>query len=174
VQSVQMMLDSPDLLQFRSTLMLKPAHHGSIHALHQDSAYWPVTPPRLITVSIALTDSTPENGCFQVIPGSHKCGLQKWGLIAQKQDGKLTDRDDIDTSKLMEVPLKAGTALCFHSLLVHGSGPNRSPRPRSTALYAYLSPHVKYSPGPGQPREHTYRVICGMEGKAEYKMVAEA
>ncbi len=61
----------PDLLLFRSTLMLKPAYHGSSHGLHQDSAYWPMQPPTLVTVSIALTDSSPENGCIQVLPGSH-------------------------------------------------------------------------------------------------------
>ena len=59
----------PDLLLFRSTLMLKPARHGSRHALHQDVAYWPLEPPTLVTVSIALSASDSENGCIQVIPG---------------------------------------------------------------------------------------------------------
>ena len=37
-----------DLLLFRSTLMFKPAFHGSSHGLHQDSAYWPMEPPILL------------------------------------------------------------------------------------------------------------------------------
>ena len=48
-------LIGPDLLLFRSTLMLKPAFHVSSHGFHQDSAYWPMKPPALVTVSIALT-----------------------------------------------------------------------------------------------------------------------
>ncbi len=72
----------PDLLLFRSTLMLKPAHHGSVHGFHQDTSYWPMKPSHLVTVSIALTDATPANGCFQVIPASHKAGtddMARWG-----------------------------------------------------------------------------------------------
>ena len=34
----QNLIGDDDLLLFRSTLMLKPAQHGSAHALHQDSA----------------------------------------------------------------------------------------------------------------------------------------
>jgi len=87
-----------DLLLFRSTLMLKPAFHGSAHAWHQDSAYWPMDPPSLVTVSMALTESTPENGCIQVIPGSHKWGMQEWGQIARDTEAPTTDRTDVDTS----------------------------------------------------------------------------
>ena len=54
-----------DLLLFRSTLMFKPAFHGSSHGLHQDSAYWPMEPPSLVTVSIALNNATVDNGCFK-------------------------------------------------------------------------------------------------------------
>ena len=109
-------LIGPDLLLFRSTLMLKPAFHGSSHGFHQDSAYWPMEPPALVTVSIALTDSNSENGCIQVIPESHKWGMQKWGHIARPQDAALTDKKNLATA--IEVPLKAGTALLFHSLCV--------------------------------------------------------
>ena len=161
-----------DLLQFRSTLMLKPAHHGSIHAMHQDSAYWPMHPPKLVTVSIALTDSTPDNGCFQIMPASHEWGLQDWGSIATQQNGDLSKRDDIDLSQAIDVPLKAGSALLFHSLLVHGSGPNRSPNPRNTALYACFSPHVQYVPGPDDPPRMTFRVIAGMGGAEVHLLTA--
>lgn len=172
VPVVQGLLDK-DLLLFRSTLMLKPAHHGSIHALHQDSSYWPMHPPKLMTVSIALTDSTPENGCFQVIPKSHEWGMLEWGTIWKKQDDSLSNVEGVDTSKLMPVPLEAGSVLLFHSLLVHGSGPNRSPNPRNTALYAYFSPAVTYKPGKNDPPTKTCRVIAGMGGKREHTFVAE-
>jgi len=161
-----------DLLLFRSTLMLKPAHHGSAHALHQDSAYWPIDPPSLVTVSIALNDATLENGCIKVIPGSHKWGLQEWGGITQKQDAPLTQRDDVDLSAKMDVPLTAGSALFFHSLMAHGSGANTTPHPRNTALYAYFSPHVRYTPSDKQARECTFPVIAGLNGSAEFTLSA--
>jgi ectoine hydroxylase-related dioxygenase (phytanoyl-CoA dioxygenase family) len=162
----------PDLLLFRSTLMLKPAFHGSAHGLHQDSAYWPMEPPSLVTVSIALDDSTPENGCFKVIPASHKWGLQQWGHIARPADAPLTERDDLDLSAQIDVPLKAGSALFFHSLLVHGSGPNKTPHSRNTALYAYFSPQVRYRPGERGPASRTFPVVAGLGGAREHTLVA--
>jgi phytanoyl-CoA hydroxylase len=173
IDTVRLLLGD-DLLLFRSTLMLKPALHGSVHAFHQDSAYWPMDPPSLVTVSIALNDSSAENGCIQVIPESHKWGMQDWGLIAQDKDRPLTQRDDLDLSRLTQVPLKAGSALMFHSLAVHGSGANNSPRPRHTALYAYFPPTVTYRPKAGAPREKTVPVIHGLDGRSDLTLVAEA
>ncbi|MAE66506.1 MAG: hypothetical protein CMJ18_19735 [Phycisphaeraceae bacterium] len=166
----------PRLLLFRSTLMLKPARHGSVHGFHQDTSYWPMQPPHLVTVSIAITDATPENGCFQVIPGSQTWGtrdVEEWGGIARGQDSALTDRTDIDTSRAIHVPLSAGSVLFFHSAVVHGSGPNRSPHPRNTALYAYFTPDVKYVPRRGEPPVQSYRVVAGMDGAKEVTFVAE-
>ena len=154
--------------------MFKPAFHGSAHGIHQDSAYWPMEPPSLVTVSIALNNATPENGCFKVIPKSHKWGVQNWGRIARDQHEPLTDRDDIDLSKQIDVPLSAGSGLFFHSLMAHGSGPNRSPNPRNTALYAYFSPYVRYVPRDGKPRERTFPVVAGLDGREELTLIAEA
>ena len=173
INTVRMLLGD-DLLLFRSTLMLKPALHGSVHAFHQDSAYWPMDPPSLVTVSIALNDSAADNGCIQVIPESHKWGMQDWGLIAQDKDKPLTQRDDLDLSRLTSVPLTAGSALLFHSLVVHGSGPNNSPRPRHTALYAYFPPTVRYRPKPGGAKEKTVPVIHGLGGRPTLTLAADA
>ncbi len=172
LETIRLLLGD-DLLLFRSTLMLKPAHHGSAHGLHQDSPYWPMEPPALVTVSIALTDSSPENGCIQVIPGSHKWGMQKWGHIARERDQPLTDRPDVDLGQCREVPLKAGSALLFHSLVVHGSGPNHSPHPRHTALYAYFPPTVRYRPAEGKPPQMTFPVVHGLGGRAELTLTAD-
>jgi ectoine hydroxylase-related dioxygenase (phytanoyl-CoA dioxygenase family) len=162
-----------DLLLFRSTLMFKPAFHGSSHGLHQDSAYWPMEPPKLVTVSIALNNATPENGCFKVIPKSHNWGVQEWGRIAREQDEDLTEREDVDRSGQVDVPLTAGSGLFFHSLMVHGSGPNKSPHPRNTALYAYFSPHVRYAPRGGKPKEKTFPVAAGLGGRSDMTLVAK-
>ena len=171
VATVQNLLGD-DLLLFRSTLMLKPAFHGSAHALHQDSAYWPMDPPSLVTISIALDDATPDNGCIKIIPRSHHWGLQEWGQIAQAQDAPLAECEDIDLSKQTNVPLKAGSAVLFHSLMVHGSGPNQTNRSRNTALYAYFSPQVRYVPGEGQARERSFPVISGLNGATEHTLAA--
>ncbi len=172
ISVVQELTGSEDLLLFRSTLMFKPAFHGSSHGLHQDSAYWPMEPPNLVTVSIALNAATPENGCFKVIPKSHLWGMQSWGHIAREQGSELTDRKEV-AEQQMDVPLSAGSALFFHSLMVHGSGPNATPNPRNTALYAYFSPQVRYVPRDGKPGEKTFPVVAGLGGQTELTLVAE-
>ena len=78
----------------------------------------------------------------------------------------------MDLSAQIEVPLEAGSALFFHSLLVHGSGANTSPRPRHTALYAYFSPSVRYLPAEGAPRTKVFPVISGLDGKEEFTLTA--
>ncbi len=171
-------LIGPDLLLFRSTLMLKPAFHGSGHEFHQDSAYWPMEPPRLVTVSIALDDANTANCCFKVVPGSHK-----WGLKMKESTpagGRLVSGlevrellDDVDLSDQIEVPLSAGSILFFHSLIMHGSDANTSPHSRNTALYAYFSPHVRYVPKDGQPKEKTFVVAAGLDNEEELTLKAE-
>ena len=163
----------PDLLLFRSTLMLKPARHGSRHALHQDVAYWPLQPPTLVTVSIALSDSDADNGCIQVIPGSHRWPVGEWGSIARDDSAAATDRADVDLSELCDLPLPAGSAVLFHSNIVHGSGPNHSARPRHTALYAYFPPSARYVPSARQPRERRYRAVAGLLGRTGVTLRAE-
>ena len=167
-------LIGPDLLLFRSTLMLKPARHGSAHALHQDSAYWPMEPPTLVTVSIMLNDATEENGCLRIVSGSHRWGLHEWGRITvQKEEEMVPDETKLDLSQQVLLPLPAGSALFFHSLTVHGSGPNRSPNSRNTALYAYFPASVRYVPkGASWPREKAFRVIAGLGGKESHTLVA--
>ena len=156
----------PELLLFRSTLMLKPARHGSQHGLHQDVAYWPLEPPELVTVSIAISASDAENGCIHVIPGSHRWPVGEWGNISRRDDAAQTDRDDVDLSQLCDVPLEAGSAVLFHSNIVHGSGPNHSDRPRHTALYAYFPPTVRYMPAKLDSPSKTYPVVAGLNGLA--------
>ena len=153
-----------DLLLYRSTLMLKPARHGSRHGLHQDVAYWPLEPPDLVTVSIAISTSDVENGCIHVIPGSHLWPIGEWGSISRSDDASQTDRQDVDLSQVRDVPLEAGSAVFFHSNLVHGSGPNHSDRPRHTALYAYFPPTARYMPPDGNPPNKTYPVAAGLNG----------
>ncbi|MCY4376996.1 MAG: phytanoyl-CoA dioxygenase family protein [Spirochaetaceae bacterium] len=156
----------PELLLFRSTLMLKPARHGSQHGLHQDVAYWPLEPPDLVTLSIAISASDAENGCIHVIPGSHRWPVGEWGNISRRDGAAQTDREDVDLSQLRDVPLEAGSAVLFHSNIVHGSGPNHSDRPRHTALYAFFPPTARYMPTKRDSPSKTYPVVAGLNGLA--------
>jgi phytanoyl-CoA hydroxylase len=115
-----------------SKLMFKPARHGGIKPWHQDYAYWASTKPEQITCWLALDDATPENGCMQLIPGSHK-----YGLVKHVHEELQIDLKNVPTEKIKVAPMKAGSLLLFHVLTLHHSGPNRSDKNRRAFIVDY-------------------------------------
>ena len=77
---------------------------------------------RMVTVWLAISDATVENGCLQVIPGVP----QMYPHCPKKQtaiaDGCL------DLSKAIPLPVRAGGAVLFHPLTPHASLSNTSDR----------------------------------------------
>lgn len=83
---------------------------------------------KCIGLWLALDDATEENGCLQFINGSHKWGLQRWyeRVDSSGPGGKVleyrgwpeycTDKLDGDYVK---VPVKAGSLVAIHGLVVH-------------------------------------------------------
>jgi ectoine hydroxylase-related dioxygenase (phytanoyl-CoA dioxygenase family) len=114
-------------------LFYKPAKQGGVVAWHQDYSYWTRTKPVAhLTCWCALDDATVENGCLQYVPGS-----QKWGLLNKPAlAGDLLGIMDYLTEeqkqhfKPVHAEVKAGEAIFHHSLTLHGSGENKSARPR--------------------------------------------
>src|SRR5258708_3163229 len=95
--------------------------------------YWPVRPVATCSVWIAVDDSTPENGCLQVIRGSHKSRrLLRHGLNTSQN---LTLNQELDPSEYdegdaIDIVLEAGQISLHDVYLVHRSRPNTSPKPR--------------------------------------------
>ncbi len=133
VAASQLLGDKP-VRFWHDQLFWKPAKQGGVVAWHQDYSYWTRTKPVAhLTCWCALDDATKENGCLQYIPGS-----QRWGLLPKPalagdaeaiRDSLSPDQlKDFDHPHLAEV--KAGEAVFHHPLTLHGSGENRSGRPR--------------------------------------------
>ena len=60
---------------FHGKVMLKEAKQGGAWEWHQDYGYWynqGFAFPRLISAFVALDAATKENGCLQVLRGSHR------------------------------------------------------------------------------------------------------
>lgn len=136
----------PQIHLFRDVLMMKAPRIGREKPWHQDSVYWPWRPMRLVSAMTALDDATPENGCLQVIPGSHRQEVQHYGGELQ------IDLDQDLRQRTVFVPLKAGDTLVFHSLLLHASQPNHSDKPRRVAILSYRPGDLHYI-GKGDPPE---------------------
>ena len=106
-------------------------------AWHQDVTYWGLEPPEAHTAWIAIDDSDVENGCMQIVRGSHKLGL-----LDHMVDGAFTgacqesDRRS-DPGLIANITPKAGGISIHHCLALHGSEPNLSGRPRRGLVFQY-------------------------------------
>ena len=60
-----------DCLLYRDSLIRRGSYSSSGHHLHQDSAYWPITPRSLVSVWIPLQPVNKVNGSLELIPKSH-------------------------------------------------------------------------------------------------------
>jgi len=115
-------------------LFWKPAKKGGVVAWHQDYSYWTRTKPIAhLTCWCGLDDATKENGCLQYIAGSHRWGLLPKPVLAGEIKG-IKDFLNDEQKKQFENPryaeVKAGEAIFHHSLTLHGSGENKSEKPR--------------------------------------------
>jgi hypothetical protein len=77
---------------------------------------------QILTVWLALTDATTENGCMQVIPGSHREGLKDHCPVGQL---RIPDAL-IELQQAKPLPMKAGSALLMTSRTIHSSLDNVS------------------------------------------------
>lgn len=153
------MVDAADLLMegdssvchFHSKLMQKEPKVGGAWEWHQDYGYWYknefLFPDQMMSIMIAITDAYKENGCLQVIKGTHKMGRIEHGF-AGEQVGASQHYVDLalKTKELVYVELKAGGALFFHPNLLHRSEANLSDQARWSLISVYnRSENVPYN-----------------------------
>lgn len=91
---------------------------------HQDRAvaHADADATQMVTVWIAITDATVENGCLQVIP---KASDQETLPHCPKTQTAIAD-GFIDETRAIPLPVKAGGAVLFHPLTPHASLINRT------------------------------------------------
>ncbi|HWB93041.1 MAG TPA: phytanoyl-CoA dioxygenase family protein [Puia sp.] len=133
--------DSP-VCHFHSKLMQKEPRVGGAWEWHQDYGYWYknefLFPDQMLSVMVAITKATKENGCLQVIGGSHKMGRIEHGF-AGEQVGASQHYVDLalKAMPLVYVELAPGDALFFHSNLLHRSAANLSDTARWSLISCY-------------------------------------
>jgi ectoine hydroxylase-related dioxygenase (phytanoyl-CoA dioxygenase family) len=135
----------PDLLVHSTSAFAKRPGSPEFVSWHQDSYYWGLTPPRLASAWVALSDSTPENGCLRVVPRSHRRSRLLHTTRPHEHNllgTGLHVTDDVDVSRAVDVRLRAGEMSFHHMDIVHGSGPNRSDGPRIGFAIRYTTPEV--------------------------------
>jgi phytanoyl-CoA hydroxylase len=129
------LLIGPNVQLHHTKLLAKPPQKGGGFPMHQDYPYFPHEKHSMLAVSIYLDDADEENGCIAVYPGSHKLGP-----LPCDPGGLYLPPADYPLEKALPCPAKAGDAVVFSYLTIHGSAPNRSTRPRRNILLQLRDP----------------------------------
>ena len=133
-------LIGPNIQLHHTKLNLKPPSNAEARfEWHQDYPFFPHTNFDLLAVMIYLDDSTEENGCLTIIPGSHKLGplnhlFAKDGAFSSQLENKTVVEDP---TRWLRVPVPAGGMELHHCNMLHSSTANRGTRPRSAMVIQY-------------------------------------
>lgn len=130
----------PDIALFASHYISKPPFDGQAVLWHQDGSYWPLEPMEVVTLWLAVDDSTPENGCMRVIPRTHTLEIQPHRARQDQPNVLQSSLDDslVNESKAVDVILKAGDVSVHHPNVIHGSNANTSPKRRAGLTIRYI------------------------------------
>ena len=131
-----------EVYHYHSKLTAKEPLEGGAWEWHQDYGYWyhnGCVFPYMASVMVALDKTTRENGCLQVIRGSHHVGRVEHGVLPGDQVGANPRRVEemLKNLDLVYAEMAPGDGLFFHANVMHRSDQNRSPDRRWTVLFCY-------------------------------------
>lgn len=126
---------------FHGKVMMKEARSGGAWEWHQDYGYWyqdGYAFPRMLSAFVALDEATRENGCLQVLRGSHKLGRLEHGGIGAQQAANSERIEGVEPLfERVQCTMKPGSVLFFDSNLLHSSSANESDFPRRAFIICY-------------------------------------
>ena len=136
----------PNILCWGSSFFIKNAHDPSYVSWHQDSTYWGLEPPDIVTAWVALSDSVEENGAMRVVPGTHlmdqvahRDTFAQDNLLSRGQEIAV----EVDSTRAATLELQSGEMSLHHVRLIYGSDPNPSGRRRIGFAIRYLPTYVR-------------------------------
>lgn len=137
---------------YHHKLILKEPKVGGAWEWHQDYGYWyhnACLTPNMASCLIAIDPASKENGCLQVLRGSHHIGRIDHGKTGD-QTGADMERVNVALERLEKVyvELNPGDAVLFHANLLHRSDRNHSDNPRWALICCYnTKSNNPYRPG---------------------------
>ncbi len=130
-----------NVIVWGSALFCKSAVGGKATPWHQDAEYWPIRPLETCTVWIAIDESNQENGCLQVVPGSH---LNR-EIYEHEYDGdekivlsRQISKQYMEKTQLKPIALKPGMLSIHDAFIIHGAEPNNSGKRRAGLTFRYM------------------------------------
>ena len=134
-----------NIICWASSIFPKQPHDPGFISFHQDGTYWGLSSMDVTTDWVALTESTPENGCMRVAPGTHKEPVHPhkdtWAddnLLSRGQEIQV----EVNEEDVVDIILKPGEMSLHHVNIIHGSNANQSAAKRIGFAPRYIRPEV--------------------------------
>ncbi|WP_128548236.1 phytanoyl-CoA dioxygenase family protein [Larkinella soli] len=181
VEAVEQILGGP-AAHYHSKLMQKEPRKGGAWEWHQDYGYWYKNNgflfPDMLSVLTALSPATRENGCLQMIRGSHRMGRVEHGFSGEQIGA---DPEKVEEAlKIMPLDyleMEPGDTAFFHCNTLHRSDANHSEYPRWSIITAYnlvankpyKDVHVSsYTPIEAWPGDLLSEEAAGISDRADF------
>jgi non-haem Fe2+, alpha-ketoglutarate-dependent halogenase len=143
-------LYGPDLLCWTTNFFIKEANNPAFVSWHQDSTYWGLSRPDVVTAWVAFTPSNRANGAMEFIPCTHTSDqiphrdtFSRNNLLTRGQEVAV----EVDRSQAVVIELQPGEMSLHHVRLVHGSPPNPSNDRRIGFAIRYIPTSVSQVAG---------------------------
>lgn len=145
----------PDIVLWSSHFIAKPKGNGLAVPWHTDGAYWNnrLQPMSVITLWLAVDESTIENGCMRVIPETHtavKTAIDAYIPVEKEKNVFATriPKQFIDEEQAVDLELAIGECHFHDAWTIHGSNPNHSTKRRCGYTMRYMPATIKHYPAP--------------------------
>lgn len=134
-----------EVYHYHHKVMLKEPRVGGAWEWHQDYGYWYENGclfPDMASCLIAIDPATQENGCLQILEGSHHLGRINHGKTGEQAGADMQRVEAaMDRFPLVYCEMGPGDALFFHGNLLHCSAQNTSDKPRWSLICCYNTKH---------------------------------
>lgn len=155
-------LVGPDVRLYWDQAVYKKTEKPRRVPWHQDNGYTYVEPQAYLTVWLALTDATLENGCPWIAPGRHRLGTLDHHYVEPLGWECLREGQADDA---LAAPVPAGGAVVFSSLTPHLTGPNTTEAVRKAYILQYCPSDAAVLEGAPTKGPPTGRVPCTAEDR---------
>ena len=139
-----------NILCWTTNFFIKEASDAAYVSWHQDSTYWGLSKPDVVTAWVALSESNVSSGAMHVIPGTHRLDqiphrdtFSKDNLLTRGQEVSV----DVDAAKAISINLRPGEMSLHHVRIIHGSPPNTSSQRRIGFAIRYIPTYVRQIEG---------------------------
>lgn len=119
-----------------SSFLFKPGDRENKVPWHQDFLSRPNESEKILAW-VSLDTANRENGCLEVIPGSHKNGFREWFRVKGETHHDRIKLKNGEEEKKIFVETSPGDVVLFSNFLIHSSAQNSSNLPRRALRFVY-------------------------------------